>query len=134
MTVRARNRVLAAGSIIAVVALAATLLPMIASSRTDPTRDIRIVVRDMAFYVDGAPEPNPSITLRAGEQVRLHLRNEDAGMRHDFAVKSWAVSTKMLEDRGEEDTIVFRAPAERGEAMYLCTPHAKMMSGTIRIE
>ena len=125
---------MAAGSIIAVAALAATLLPMIASSRTDPTRDIRIVVRDMAFYVDGGAEPNPSITLRAGERVRLHLRNEDAGMRHDFAVRSWAVSTKMLEDRGEEDTIVFRAPDERGEATYLCTPHAKMMSGTIRIE
>jgi plastocyanin len=134
MTVRARNRALTAASIIAVVALAATLLPMVASSRADSTRDLRIVVRDMAFYVDGGAEPNPSITLRAGVQVRLHLRNEDAGMRHDFVVKPWAVSTKMLEDRGEEDTIVFRAPTERGEATYLCTPHAKMMSGTIRIE
>jgi plastocyanin len=72
--------------------------------------------------------------MRAGEQVKVHLRNEDAGMRHDFAVNAWTVSTKVLEDRGEEDTIVFRAPLDRGTTTYLCTPHSKMMSGTIRIE
>jgi len=134
MTVRARNRAIVAGSIIAVIALAATLLPMIASSGADTPRDIRIVVRDMAFYVDGGAEPNPAIALRAGEQVRVHLRNEDAGMRHDFAIQAWTVSTKLLEERGEEDAVIFRVPGERGTAAYLCTPHAKMMSGTIRIE
>jgi len=134
MTVRARNRAIVAGSIIAVIALAATLLPMIASSGADTPRDIRIVVRDMAFYVDGGTEPNPAIALRAGEQVRVHLRNEDAGMRHDFAIQAWTVSTKLLEERGEEDAVIFRVPGERGTAAYLCTPHAKMMSGTIRIE
>ena len=134
MTIRARNRVLVTGSIIAAIAVCATLLPMLATSRADTIREIHVVVRDMAFYVDGGSEPNPPITLRAGEQVRVHLRNEDPGMRHDFAVKAWTVSTKMLEDRGEEDTIVFRAPLERGEATYLCSPHARMMNGTIRIE
>jgi len=134
MTVRARNRALVAGSIIAFAVLAATLLPMIASSVVEPPRDITIVVRDMAFYVDGGTEPNPAITVRPGEQVRVHLRNEDPGMRHDFAVTAWSVATKMLEDRGAEDTIVFRAPLERGSTTYLCTPHPKMMNGTIRIE
>jgi plastocyanin len=133
MTIEARNRSLVTAIVIAIAALAA-LLPMLASSGAEAPRDVRIVVRDMAFYVDGNPEPNPAITLRAGEQVRLHLRNEDAGMRHDFAIKAWTVTTKMLEDRGEEDTIVFRAPDTRGTTSYLCTPHAKMMSGTIRIE
>ena len=135
MTVRAKNRAMAAGSIIAVIALAATLLPMVASSGVETPRDIRIVVRDMAFYVDGGSEPNPPIALRAGEQVRVHLRNEDAGMRHDFAIKGWTVSTRMLGERGEEDAVVFRVPHERGStATYLCTPHSKMMSGTIRVE
>ncbi len=134
MTVRARNRAIVAGSIIGVIALAATLLPMVASSGGDAPRDIHIVVRNMAFYIDGGAEPNPPIALRAGEQVRIHLRNEDAGMRHDFAIKAWTVSTKILEDRGQEDAVVFRVPQERGTAAYLCNPHSKMMSGTIRIE
>lgn len=134
MTIKAKNRSMVAGSIIIAVAIAATLLPMIASSGADAPREIDIVVRDMAFYVDGGREPNPVIAMRAGEQVTIRLRNEDAGMRHDFAIAAWTVSTKMLEDRGEEDTITFRAPLERGAAAYLCTPHSRMMSGTIRVE
>ena len=134
MTLQARNRATVAGSIILVAALAVTLLPMIASSRADPPREIHISVRNMAFYVDGIAGPNPAITLRPGEQVRLRLSSEDAGLRHDFRVEAWDVSTKTLEDRGQEDTIVFRAPHERGTVTYLCSPHAAMMSGTIRIE
>ena len=37
----------------------------------DPIREIQVVVRDMAFYVDGQTDQNPAITLRAGEQVRI---------------------------------------------------------------
>jgi plastocyanin len=134
MTIRAKNRATVAGMVVSIVALAATLLPMIASSDQSAARDIRIVVRDMAFYVEGGSQPNPAITLRAGEQVRIRVRNQDAGMRHDFAIKAWTVATKVLEDRGQEDEIVFRVPDERGAQTYQCTPHAKMMSGEIRIE
>ena len=107
---------------------------MRAASGSADVRDLKIVVRDMTFYLDGQPEPNPTIVLKAGEQVRVHLRNEDAGMRHDFTIKAWDVATRVLEDRGEADTISFRAPAARGETTYLCTPHSKMMSGTLRVE
>lgn len=133
MTIRARNRALVAG-LIGLAALAATLLPMVASSTTDHVRDIHIVMRDMSFYVDGRPEPNPAISVRAGQKVRIHVRNEDAGMRHDFTVSAWTVATRMLEDKGEEDAITFRVPQQRGDATYTCTPHSKMMSGTLRVE
>jgi plastocyanin len=134
MTIRAKNRVLIASSVIVVLAVAASLLTMVASSDTDAVREIRVVVRDMAFYVDGATEPNPEITVRAGERVRIKLRNEDAGMRHDFAIKAWTVSTRILEDRGDEDAVSFRVPEARGTQTYQCTPHTKMMTGVIRIE
>jgi plastocyanin len=134
MTIRAKNRITIAASLIAVAALAATLLPMLASSGSDGVHEIRLVVRDMSFYVEGDPKPNPTLSVRAGEQVRLVVRNDDAGMRHDFAVAAWQVATRMLEDRGEQDTITFRAPAERGDQTYQCTPHAKMMRGTIRVQ
>lgn len=134
MTVRTKNRTLVAGIIVGIVALAATLLPMIAAPNMEQRRDIRIVVRDMAFYVDGGTEPNPAIVFRAGERVRIHLRNEDAGMQHDFTIAAWTVGTKKLEDRGEKDAVSFRVPKNRGSESYRCTPHATMMNGTIRVE
>ena len=134
MTIRAKNRLLTGLTGIAVVAFAIAVLPMIASSNGGGVRDINIVVRDMAFYVDGIPDANPTIAFRAGEQVRMQVRNEDAGMRHDFTIKAWTVSTKMLEDRGEEDTVEFRVPDARGSQTYQCTPHPKMMTGTVRVE
>lgn len=122
------------GVLIGIAALAATLLPMIASSLPGGTREIRLVARDMTFYVEGENEPNPTLTLRAGEKVRLVLTNDEAGVRHDFAVKAWQVGTRMLDDRGEAAAVTFRAPSSPGEQTYHCTPHAKMMRGTIRVE
>ena len=134
MTVRAKNRVFVAGIAVAIVAFVMTLLPMVASSGSNDVRSIDIVVRDMAFYVGNSTEPNPAITLKAGEKVRLRVRNEDAGMRHDFTIKGWTVGTKMLDNPGEQDVIEFRVPDERGTRTYTCTPHPKMMTGTILVE
>jgi plastocyanin len=113
------------------------LLPILASSRATGTpspREIRIVVRDMTFYVEGQDEPNPTLRLRAGEQIRLVLRNEDPGMSHDFAVGSWRVMTPLVTARGAEAVVVFRVPQRRGSYTYSCTPHATIMRGTIQVE
>jgi plastocyanin len=40
----------------------------------------------------------------------------------------------MLANRGDQDSLEFRVPSVRGTETYRCTPHSKMMSGTIRIE
>jgi plastocyanin len=134
MTVRARNRTIAGGLIIGVIALAVSLLPMMASPADSPVREVRLVVRGMTFYVEGQTDPNPAIALRAGEQVRITLRNEDAGMRHDFAIKAWSIATRTLDDRGQATAITFRVPDEKGTQTYFCTPHSTMMQGTLRIE
>ena len=133
MTVRAKNRVLAAGIIIAIVALAATLLPMVASSELEGSRDMHIVIRDMAFYLDGEGEANPTLVFRAGERVRLFVRSEDAGMDHDFVVKGWKVRSNTVHGRGET-AVTIKVPRATGNETYYCTPHAGKMRGTIRIE
>ena len=115
------------------VAVVAMLLPMIASSDLDKGREVRLVVRDMTFYLEGQDQPNPTLRFRAGEKVRLVLKNEDAGMDHDFTVSQWDVRTKMLEGKGE-DAVVFRVPRTRGTDTYHCSPHAKMMRGTLVVE
>ena len=122
-----------AGIVISVAALVISLLPMIASSDLDSVREVRLTVRDMTYYLDGGSEPNPTLVFRAGERVRVILKNDDPGMDHDFTVPTWEVKTKLLEGRGEAK-VVIKVPKKRGDQAYICTPHAKMMRGTIRVE
>ena len=120
-------------AIVAVIALMvfAALLP--AASRT-PAREITLVARGMALYLEGDPSaPNPTIKVKAGERVRIVLRNEDRGMTHDFAVPSIEVGLNAIKwnERGE---IAFDVPATPGRYEYVCRPHLLMMRGTIQVE
>jgi FtsP/CotA-like multicopper oxidase with cupredoxin domain len=118
--------------VVAVAVSGAVMLPRIVSSR-EAVRDVTVVVRNMAYYVDGENTPNPALRFAAGEQVRLTLRNEDRGMSHDFSVKSWGVATKVLDGKGQ-DTVTFRVPRSNASTSYTCTPHTAMMNGAIVIE
>lgn len=93
-------------------------------------REIHVVVRGMTFYVAGQAAPNPTLYARPGERLRIVLRNTDVGMSHDFAIRSWHVSTQLLKGKGE-DSIEFTVPDTRGSHLYSCSPHAEMMGGTI---
>ena len=93
-------------------------------------RVINLVARDMTFYVAGEREPNPTIHARAGERIRLVLNNADGGMSHDFAIRSWRVTTNLLKGKGEV-SVEFTVPEARGSYVYSCTPHAEMMSGIL---
>jgi plastocyanin len=133
MTIKARNRAIGAGTFVAIVALVATVLSTGASTNLDKTREVNLVIRDLAFYLDGAGEPNPTLTFRRGEKVRLVLKSEDAGMEHDFVVKDWKIATKAIHGRGEE-IATFKLPKRAGTATYFCTPHAGKMRGAIVVE
>ncbi len=107
-----------------------TLIPVL--SRSEP-REIRLVARDMAFYLEGdARTANPTITIAPGEAVRIVLRNGDQGLQHDFAVPVTQAGTKALRF-GDEDTIVLKAPTAPGTYEYVCRPHRAMMRGEIRV-
>jgi plastocyanin len=114
-----------------VAAVAACAIAL--SARDSTAREIRIVARDMTFYLEGSAEPNPVLRVRRGEDVRIVLVNQDAGMKHDFTVPAWGLETKVLSGRGET-SISFRAPANVGSGTYACTPHSTMMRGTIAVE
>jgi plastocyanin len=123
----AKRAALAAILIVAAAAAAAFV------ARPRPARDIHIVARDMTFYVDGAPEPNPVLRLRAGEIVRLVLTNADPGMKHDFAIDDWRAATSLVTSGGVTSVIV-RVPAAKARVPYHCTPHEETMRGTIIVE
>lgn len=117
----------------AMFVVAAAAGAIVLSARGPAAREIRLVARDMTFYVEGQDEPNPTLRLRAGETVRLVLRNVDQGMTHDFAIPEWGAATGRLEG-GEEATITFRAPGRPATQAYKCRPHSAMMRGTILVE
>ncbi|MDA1183734.1 MAG: cupredoxin domain-containing protein [Acidobacteria bacterium] len=112
------------------VLLLAVALPALTST---PTREVTLVARGMAFYIEGdAGTPNPTIEVKAGERVRIVLRNDDRGMRHDFAVPALAAAMDALRWNESAD-VIFDAPETPGTYQYECRPHRIMMRGVLRV-
>ena len=122
------------GAVVIGVVFLAALLPIMGLSReADEVREIRLVARDMTYYVEGQEEPNPALKFRAGERVKVVLRNDDEGMEHDFTVRSWEVAIPVIEGKGSS-SVTFTVPQLRGSHAYSCTPHPSSMRGVIVIE
>jgi plastocyanin len=104
-----------------------------AALRRPAVREIVLVARGMAFYLEHDPNgPNPTIDVRAGERVRLVLRNQDRGFTHDFAVPTVNAGLNAI-DWNESGDVVFDAPMTPGTYEYVCRPHQAMMRGTLRV-
>ena len=110
----------------------------------DGPREIVLIAKRMAFSAPeppgGAPSapasapsgetPGPTIVLRAGERVRIVLRNQDPGMRHDLVADHLGLRTRAL-DHGESDEIALRVPNAKSEGDYYCSFHSRLMRGRI---
>jgi hypothetical protein len=95
-------------------------------------REIVLVIRDMAFYIEGQTTPNPKLRFKANEDVRIVLRNVESGMLHGFSSDSLDVSVAGL-GAGQVGSVEFRVPSNLGIHEYICTPHSAMMRGVIEI-
>ena len=91
-----------------------------------------LVARDMTFYLEGSDAPNPTIVVKASEEVRVIVRNQDPGITHGFAIGSLRASIDRIEP-GATERMQFRAPAKPGRYEYVCPPHAQMMKGVLLI-
>ena len=130
--VRRTGRFIAGLAAVLLVGLVA--LPSLVADPATPAREIVLTARNMAFYLDGNPTPNPTLTLKAGEQVTIVLRSEDTGIMHDFAVKSWNVASAFLSGKGAV-SVSFRVPDSHGTPQeYVCSAHAIMMRGRIEVD
>ena len=117
--------------VLAVCLIVGTLIPVM--SRTE-TREIHLVVRDMAFYLANDPRTaNPTITVTAGATVRIVIRNDDRGYKHDFALPIAEARTRTLAF-GEQSELTFTAPSKPGTYQYECRPHRAMMRGLINVQ
>jgi plastocyanin len=114
-----------------VMMVVGALLPVMTNA---PAREITLVARGMAFYLDGDFEyPNPVIEVKAGENVRIVLRNEDRGMTHDFALPAAGAETALI-DWQEQAQVTFEVPATPGSYEYVCMPHRLMMKGVLKVQ
>jgi plastocyanin len=117
-------------SVAVIAVIAGALLPVAMKS---PSREVTLVVRGMAFYLEGDPNtPNPTIDVKAGEHVRIVVRNEDRGFTHDFALPQLNTAVDLI-DWNESDDVVIDVPDTPGLYEYICQPHALMMRGTLRV-
>jgi plastocyanin len=130
MSILGRRIPLQAIGAMAVVMILAVLAP--ALSKT-PSREITLVAKGMAFYLESdLKTPNPTLEIKAGERVRITLRNEERGITHDFAVPALGKAVDEL-TWNESDDVTFSAPKQPGTYQYECQPHRLMMRGTIRV-
>jgi len=112
------------------VLLLVALLPAVSST---PTREVTLVAKGMAFYLeDDLKTPNPIIDLKAGQKVRIVVKNEDRGLTHDLAVPIAHALSKEL-TWNQTGKVSFTAPKTPGTYEYFCQPHKLMMKGTIRV-
>jgi plastocyanin len=128
---RPLRSLIAIGSAV-VVALAVAAAAMVAGA-TEPTHDITLVARDMAFYLPANARPNPPLEVTREEQVRLTLVNRDSGIDHDLAVTSLDVETSAIPGDGGSVSVEFRAPRQPGVHEYVCRLHGKMMRGQLTV-
>ena len=116
-----------------VTAVTVLLLGVFAVAVTRPEpREIRLVAKGMAFYLEGVDVPNPTIVVKPGERVRIVLNNQDRGLRHDFAVPALSEALEPI-SWNQSDDVVLDVPAEPGIYDYWCRPHMTMMRGKIQV-
>jgi plastocyanin len=118
--------------------LGVLMLAMLAFSnsnaKTLATREIVLTATDGAFYVVGQSEkPNPVLTRKKGQEVKLVIRNTEPGkVLHCFTITGLKVKTTGSLAAGESETLVF-TPKKRGAYAYACLMHPSM-SGRLVVE
>jgi plastocyanin len=133
MSILGRHVPLRVVAVAALLLVMGALLPAVSLWPAGPTREITLVARGMAFHLENdVVTENPTIELKAGERVRIVLRNQDRGMTHDFAVPAFNAGLDAIEWR-EAGDVVLDVPTTPGTYEYVCRPHIAMMRGTLRV-
>ena len=115
------------------ITVAVVLVGAIAAALTRPApREVTLVARGMAFYLETGGQPNPTLTFKAGDRVRINFRNEDRGINHNFAVPSFKAELDPIGWNQSSD-VVLNVPDAHGTYEYWCRPHMMMMRGTIQV-
>lgn len=100
-------------------------------ARPEP-REVRLVARNMAYYLPGEETPNPTLRFTVGERVRIVLENADPGMAHDVVAPGLGLATPLIAG-GARTGVELRMPARPGTHEYLCSLHPVLMRGWVEV-
>jgi len=115
-----------------------TIFAVMAFTASEPRnvqqRELVLITKEVTFRSPDQPSrPNPVLTLKKGESVKLVLRNEEPGsLLHCFIVGGLNVKTTRSLAAGESETLTF-TPREKGIFAYACLMHPNM-SGKVVVE
>jgi plastocyanin len=131
-----QRRVQASIAGLAVVGAAALFLSFTRGTRASETPD-RVIVLTASRYAfhmgDGGDAANPPLRLRAGERVRVVVRNAEEGdVEHNFKIPGLGVHCTKGLAPGEQEAIEFTVPKD-GIYTYTCCSHPGM-GGRVEIE
>lgn len=133
MSNRRIAKVTALAAAAAFLATALALMAVGAGFDAGPSaREVRLVARDMAFYLPGGEVPNPTLRFAAGERIRIVLENGDPGMMHDLVAEGLGLATPLIANGGVA-SLEIRAPRTPGTHGYICTLHPVLMRGLIEV-
>jgi heme/copper-type cytochrome/quinol oxidase subunit 2 len=99
-----------------------------------PPREVVLLGRSIAFYLPDQPDkPNPTLTFKKGEPVRLIIRNDEPGrVLHCFTITGLNVKTSSDLAAGQTETLSF-TPKQKGTFAYACLLHPSM-TGKLVVE
>ena len=113
--------------------VAVLVLGALAAALARPApREVTLVARGMAFYLENGDQPNPTLTFKPGDRVRIVFKNQDRGIQHNFAVPSFKAELDPIGWNQSAD-VVLDVPKTPGTYEYWCRPHMMMMRGTIQV-
>ena len=95
------------------------------NAQHDRYRTLVVTAKDMMY-------DQSEIRVAPGEWVRLVLRNEDPGMKHDLVIEGLGLATTLIKT-GERTELVFQVPAQ-GSFTFLCSMHPVTMRGVLIID
>ena len=95
---------------------------VLGKAQHDQYRTLVVTAKNMVY-------DQPEIRVAPGEWVRLVLRNEDPGMKHDLVIGGLDVRTTLIKT-GERTEVIFQAPA-LGSFTFRCSMHPVTMRGIL---
>lgn len=119
--------------VVVITGLAILAALSLGAASGEPTFDVTLRARDMAFYLDGEARPNPVLELPAGRLVRLTFVNEDNGVDHDLSLPDLGVQTRVLPGDGSSQVLELRVPASAVTGTYSCSLHLRMMTAGFEV-
>ena len=135
-----QRRVQVSVAALAVLAASAAFLSFARGTRASdvPDRVIVLTASKYAFHAEGeaggaGAVENPPLRLRAGERVRVVVRNAEVGdVEHNFKIPGLGVHCSKGIAPGEEEAVEFTVPKD-GVYTYTCCSHPGM-GGKVEIE